>query len=277
MKNNLSNFNFGLALSDHKNKDRFTNKYYENSLDENYPIKNFNEVSVNSSNPNLSRNGHRQRMRRTYLLGGMENAPDHNLLELFLSIIIPQKDVKQLAYDLINRFGSLEGVLNADANQLMNVSGIGESAAVGIKMVVELNKRVITNRNKNVTDLNCSSEAIAYCANLLKYEKTEKLYMISLNNDGSIINLHLIGEGNANTAPSNTREILESAIIDKASGVLFTHNHPGGSSKASDADLNFSVSIDKLLQSVDINVIDHIIIGNDEPFSLRMSFMKDEW
>lgn len=123
MGNNLSNFNFGLALSDHKNKDRFTNKYYENSLDENYPIKNFNEVSVNSSNPNLSRNGHRQRMRRTYLLGGMENAPDHNLLELFLSIIIPQKDVKQLAYDLINRFGSLEGVLNADANQLMNVSG----------------------------------------------------------------------------------------------------------------------------------------------------------
>lgn len=277
MKNNLSNFNFGLALSDHKNKDRFTNKYYENSLDENYPIKNFNDVSVNSSNPNLSRNGHRQRMRRTYLLGGMENAPDHNLLELFLSIIIPQKDVKQLAYDLINRFGSLEGVLNADANQLMNVSGIGESAAVGIKMVVELNKRVITNRNKNVTDLNCSGEAIAYCANLLKYEKTEKLYMISLNNDGSIINLHLIGEGNANTAPSNTREILESAIIDKASGVLFTHNHPGGSSKASDAGLNFSVSIDKLLQSVDINFIDHIIIGNDEPFSLRMSFMKDEW
>ena len=45
MKNNLSNFNFGLALSDHKNKDRFTNKYYENSLDENYPIKNFNEES----------------------------------------------------------------------------------------------------------------------------------------------------------------------------------------------------------------------------------------
>ena len=63
--------------------------------------------------------------------------------------------------------------------------------------------------------------------------------MITLNNDGSIINIHLIGEGNANTAPSNTREILEAAIIDKASGVLFTHNHPNGSSKASDADLNF--------------------------------------
>ena len=75
-------------------------------------------------------------MREVYLAGGMQNAPDHNLLELFLSIIIPQKDVKELAYALINRFGSLEGVLNADANQLMTVNGIGQSAAVGIKMVV---------------------------------------------------------------------------------------------------------------------------------------------
>ena len=64
------------------------------------------------------------------------------MLELFLSIIIPQKDVKELAYALINRFGSLEGVLNADANQLMTVNGICQSAAVGIKMVVELNKEL---------------------------------------------------------------------------------------------------------------------------------------
>lgn len=277
MKIDMSKFDFGRALSDYGDEGKFTNKYYQNSLDKNFPVNDFNNAGVQSNNPKLSRNGHRQRMRQSYLLGGMENAPDHNLLELFLSIIIPQKDVKELAYDLINRFGSLEGVLNADANQLMTVNGIGESAAVGIKMVVELNKRVVSNRNKNVTNLNCSTEAIAYCANLFKYEKVEKLYMISLNNDGSIINVHLIGEGNANTAPSNTREILEAAIIDKASGVVFTHNHPGGSSKASDADLNFSVSIDRVLKNVDINFIDHIIIGKDKPFSLRMSFMQDEW
>ena len=254
MKFDMSKFDFGSALCDYNDKDKFTNKYYQNSLDKNFPAKDFNNVSVESNNPKLSRNGHRQRMREVYLAGGMQNAPDHNLLELFLSIIIPQKDVKELAYALINRFGSLEGVLNADANQLMTVNGIGQSAAVGIKMVVELNKRVANNRNKNVDNLNCSSEAIAYCSNLFKYEKVEKLYMITLNNDGSIINIHLIGEGNANTAPSNTREILEAAIIDKASGVLFTHNHPNGSSKASDADLNFSVSIDKVLKNVDINL-----------------------
>ena len=161
MKIDMSKFDFGRALSDFNDKDRFTNKYYQNSLDKNFPTKDFNTVSVESNNPKLSRNGHRQRMREVYLAGGMQNSPDHNLLELFLSIIIPQKDVKELAYALINRFGSLEGVLNADANQLMTVNGIGQSAAVGIKMVVELNKRVANNRNKNVDNLNCSSEAIA--------------------------------------------------------------------------------------------------------------------
>ena len=63
--------------------------------------------------PELEREGHRSRMRNTYINGGMENAPDHNVLELFLSVIIPRKDVKELSYSLINTFGSLEGVLNA--------------------------------------------------------------------------------------------------------------------------------------------------------------------
>ena len=230
-------------MSDPKDKNRFTNKYYQNSLDSNFVARNFDELNVNSKKPNLSRNGHRQRMRQSYLNGSMENMPDHNLLELFLSIIIPQKDVKELAYALINKFGSLEGVLNADAQQLMTVNGIGEAAAVGIKMVVELNKRVMKNKNKNVLNLNCCDEAVNYCKNILCYEKVEKLIMITVNNDGSIINTHTIGTGNANSSSANQRQILENAIIDHASGVIFAHNHPSGSSKPSDADVNFSIPI----------------------------------
>lgn len=271
MNDYLKGIDFRKAMSDSKDKNRFTNKYYQNSLDSNYVARNFDELNVNSQKPNLSRNGHRQRMRQSYLNGSMENMPDHNLLELFLSIIIPQKDVKELAYALINKFGSLEGVLNADAQQLMNVNGIGEAAAVGIKMVVELNKRVMKNKNQNVLNLNCCEEAVNYCKNILCYEKVEKLIMITINNDGSIINTHTIGTGNANSSSANQRQILENAIIDHASGVIFAHNHPSGSSKPSDADVNFSMTIGTTLSDIGINFIDHIIIGNDEPFSLRMS------
>ena len=271
MNDYLKGIDFGKAMSDSKDKNRFTNKYYQNSLDSNYVARNFDELNVNSQKPNLSRNGHRQRMRQSYLNGSMENMPDHNLLELFLSIIIPQKDVKELAYALINKFGSLEGVLNADAQQLMTVNGIGEAAAVGIKMVVELNKRVMKNKNQNVLNLNCCEEAVNYCKNILCYEKVEKLIMITINNDGSIINTHTIGTGNANSSSANQRQILENAIIDHASGVIFAHNHPSGSSKPSDADVNFSMTIGTTLSDIGINFVDHIIIGNDEPFSLRMS------
>ncbi len=267
----IDGIDFGTAMCDKEDKDRFTNKYYQNSLDKNYVARNFDELNVNSKKPNLTRYGHRQRMRTLYLNGGMENVPDHNLLELFLSIIIPQKDVKDLAYELINTFGSLEGVLNADAKQLMKVNGIGESAAVGIKMIVELNKRVMKNKNNNVINLNCCDEAINYCRNILSCEKVEKLIMITVNNDGSIINTHTISTGNANTSTGNQRDILEHAILDHASGVLFAHNHPSGSSEPSEADFNFSVLLGSLLKDVNVNFIDHIIIGKDKPFSLRMS------
>ena len=64
MKIDMSKFDFGSALSDYNDKNRFTNKYYQNSLDKNFPVNDFNNLSVESNNPKLSRNGHRQRMRQ---------------------------------------------------------------------------------------------------------------------------------------------------------------------------------------------------------------------
>ncbi|MCM1114450.1 MAG: helix-hairpin-helix domain-containing protein, partial [Clostridium sp.] len=84
--------------------------------------------------PELGRNGHRQRMRNQFLLDRMENAPDHNLLELYLTIAIPQKDVKPLAYALINSFGSLEAVFSASPEELMAIAGVGEVTAVAISL-----------------------------------------------------------------------------------------------------------------------------------------------
>ena len=104
--------------------------------------------------PELEREGHRSRMRNTYINGGMENAPDHNVLELFLSVIIPRKDVKELSYSLINTFGSLEGVLNADVRDLMQVKGIGESTAVAISLIKDLYKRASLNRNCRIKSFN---------------------------------------------------------------------------------------------------------------------------
>lgn len=89
----------------------------------------------------ISRDGHRARMRAAYLQGGGDAMPDHQLLELLLSISIPRKDVKPIAYALINRFGSLEQVFAAGAADLQQVPGVGEQTAVQILLVRDLNRR----------------------------------------------------------------------------------------------------------------------------------------
>lgn len=105
------------------------------------------------------------------------------LLELLLSISIPRKDVKPIAYALINRFGSLEQVFAAGAADLQQVPGVGEQTAVQILLVRDLNRRIRQNQNKPVKHLTDAAQSCAYFANLLRDKTTEQVYLVTL--DGS--------------------------------------------------------------------------------------------
>ena len=88
-------------------------------------------------NVQYGRSGHRQRMRESYLASGTEHMADHQILELYLSLVIPRHDVKETAYNLMNTFGSLEGVFNAEVTDLKEVKGIGENTAILISLLKE--------------------------------------------------------------------------------------------------------------------------------------------
>ncbi len=212
----------------------------------------------------ISRYGHRQRMRDLYLSGGMEDAPDHNLLELFLSLVIPQKDVKPLAYDLINKFGSIENVVNADPYELMNVKGIGESAAVAISLIRSINKRIVKNKNENVVMINSKKAAVDFCKNILQEETVEKFLLITLTNSGAVINHHIVFTGNVQSIKFDMRRFLELVLRDNAAGVIIAHNHPNGSSKPSMADNKITSDIIGSLRQLGIYVIEHVIVGSED-------------
>lgn len=212
----------------------------------------------------LNRNGHRERMRNLYLSGGMENAPDHNLLELFLSLVIPQKDVKPLAYELINTFGSLENVIYADPNELMKVKGVKQTTATALSLIKDINRRIVKNRNAGVTSITSSAAAVNYCVNILKEEPVEKFVLISLKNDGTIIHHHILESGDVNALKVDVREVMEYVLRDNAAGVIIAHNHPNGSSHPSAADISFTIEFRSLVRKLNINFIDHIIVGTDE-------------
>lgn len=221
--------------------------------------------------PDLQREGHRARMRNTYINGGMDNAPDHNVLELFLSVLIPRKDVKELSYSLINCFGSLDGVLNADVRDLIQVKGIGESTAVAISLVKDLYKRASLNRNNRIKTINKVEDCFEYCRNLFTADVVENAYLITLDNLNNIINCHCVGAGSANQTDVDDKKLVATAIRDNAVSVIITHNHPDSSAEPSMLDMQYSIKLSQMLEFVGIKLLDHIIVGSDGCISLRHS------
>ena len=107
--------------------------------------------------------GHRQRLRERFRAQGLSGFAEHEVLELLLTYAIPQKDVNPLAHALLERFGSLAAVLEADAGELMRVPGVGENAATLIALMPELfgsYQRSLLGDRPVITTF---QEAVRYC------------------------------------------------------------------------------------------------------------------
>lgn len=217
----------------------------------------------------LSRYGHRQRMRNNYLKNGTTAMEDHQILELFLSLVIPQKDVKPLAYDLINHFGSLEAVFNASAQQLMEINGIGECTAVALSLVNDINCRVNANHNQIITHLDNSQKARDYVKNAIGSSRFEQVIVITLNNDLAILGCHCVSDGTVNCATVQPKKVVECVIKDNASSVIIAHNHPNGDPTPSMADLNFTLEVLGILRKIGVNLNDHIVACAHKALSLN--------
>ena len=206
----------------------------------------------------ISRDGHRARMRAAYLQGGGDAMPDHQLLELLLSISIPRKDVKPIAYALINRFGSLEQVFAAGAADLQQVP------AVQILLVRDLNRRIRQNQNKPVKHLTDATQSCAYFANLLRDKTAEQVYLVTLDGSAKILQTHAVGSGSVNLAAVDQRTLMEHILRDNANAVMLAHNHPGGKAQPSAQDLEFTI-----LRSIHVQLLDHIIVSPTDTYSMR--------
>lgn len=214
-------------------------------------------------------------MRESFLINEMENLPDHNLLELFISGVIKRCDVKQLSYDLLNEFGSLENVFKASPNDLMRVKGVGEILAVELSLVNTLQKRIELNKNQNVKSIAKMSEAVSFCRNRLSAENVEKVLMITLDDKGKILGDYIISKGTVNESYISKRDAVGIALKDNATNVILSHNHPNSDSSPSAADIDMTLSFRKLLSDVGITLLDHVVIGeNDESLILNSKIFK---
>ncbi|MCL2058854.1 MAG: DNA repair protein RadC [Oscillospiraceae bacterium] len=212
--------------------------------------------------------GHRQRMKDRFLSEGMDAFSVFQVLEMLLFFGVPHKDTNGLAHALLERFGSLSGVFNASHHELLEVPGLGPHAATLICMVPGLARRYATDRWKDKTQITDSKKAAAYAASLFVGVEYEVFYMICLDSQNHVIMPVLISRGTINEAMVYPRAIIENALRHKASVVILTHNHPGGSTEPSAADAHMTKRLTAALETISVNVMDHIIIAGKNYTSL---------
>lgn len=218
---------------------------------------------------NISREGHRQRLRETFLTSGADAMHDHNLLELLLTYAIPRKDVKDIAYALLNEFGTLENVFRADIASLQKVNGMGEYSAVLFKLIGAIEKRIAFNRTQSVTTLTEPETVKSYYQNLFAQEQVEKIYVTTLDNTCRVLGSYVCGEGTVNTSNMDLRRVVEYVVHDSATALIVAHNHPRGTCRPSQADVHFTMQLRDYLLQLGVHLLDHVVVGQDDVLSMR--------
>ena len=213
--------------------------------------------------------GHRERLRDSFLTHGLDSFHELQALELLLFYAIPRRDTNPIAHALLDRFGSLDGVFAASEQELCEVPGIGRNAAALLLLVPQIIKRSRVAAASEAKYIRNGREAAEYLRPRLDTEREEVAMMICLDAQMAVINCVEIARGTVNMVDFSVRRVVEIAMKSKASYVVLAHNHPDGSPRMSREDSAVTSRVFKALELVNIRLFDHIIVAGDEYASIN--------
>ncbi len=213
--------------------------------------------------------GHRARKKEQFRTHGLDAFADHEALELLLFYAIPRVDTNPVAHRLIERFGSLDGVLSAPPEELEKVDGVGESAATLLSLILPLVRRSRMTASKKPVILGTTQAAGEYFVDLFFGMREERLYEACLDAKGKLLRCAKVADGSVDAVSVNIRVIVENALKCGASAVVLSHNHPSGVALPSADDNATTLAVYDALRTVDIRLLDHIIVADDDFVSIR--------
>ncbi len=213
--------------------------------------------------------GHRQRLRQRFLSGGADAMPDYELLELILFTTIPRRDVKPLAKQLIKKFGSFAGVIQADVQELKKIDGIGQAAAVGLKTVRAGALRLSQQELQDRPVIGSWQALIDYCHAAMARSDREEFRILFLDKKNKLIRDEVMSKGTIDHAPVYPREVVKRALELGATAIILVHNHPSGDPTPSTDDIRMTKRIRDAANGVDLKLYDHIIIARQGHASLK--------
>lgn len=206
--------------------------------------------------------GHRGRLRDRFLERGLDGFTDTEVLELLLTFGSPRSDCKEQARSLIDSFGSLSSVLEAPAQSLMMVKGVGEKNSFAIRFVQSVARRYLQERLKGKRYLHSAKEVTEFLQHALRGLKKEVFMAIFLDASHAIIDSKIIAEGTINVNTIYPRELVIKALEMHAVALIIAHNHPSGSLSPSTQDIHLTRTLFVICTWLQIQLLDHLIIGD---------------
>jgi len=213
--------------------------------------------------------GHRKRVKQKFKETGFIGWHDYEIVELALTYAIPHRDTKPLAKKLIEHFKTLDAIFNADINDLNAIKGISEHTALFIRLIYDIALKMLEKKMYTINLVASPEDGYNYLKLLLEHKPDEEFVALFLNNKNCVIAHETIQRGTVDETIIYPRKIAERALYHHATGVVIAHNHPAGSLIPSDNDKKVTKSIKDALRTVDITLLDHILIGKNGYYSWK--------
>lgn len=215
---------------------------------------------------------HRNRVLDDFIKNGFDiHTPPHKILEFLLFYCIQRKDTNPLAHEMINKYGSLSGVLDAPLEELASMKEMSLRSAALLKLIIPLSNIYSFDKAHNVKSFGSLSQIDEYLFDRMRNYNTEKMAILLLNADGSFKSFDILFEGTVDSVSVSVRDIIKTCLDKGGVIAALAHNHPSGVAIPSMEDTTITERIATALSNVGLRLIDHVIVVNNDYVSMAES------
>lgn len=207
---------------------------------------------------------HRKRMKARFREKGLDGFSDHEVLELLLFFAIPRVNTNETAHLLLNRFGTLSGVIEASHDELMSVKGIGENSATLINLLSQFTRRYELDRSRPRDSFSSMESVGNYLINHFIGATREHVELLLFDAKMHMIDHVTVHEGAVNSSDVNPERIAEIVFSGRASCFVLAHNHPGGKCVPSDEDIIVTKKLKAAFTPFNVRMLDHFLVCGGE-------------
>lgn len=209
-----------------------------------------------------------ERPREKLLARGATSLSDAELLAIFLRTGVRGRSAVDLARYLLQQFGSLRALLEADLRRFSTEPGLGPAKFTQLQAVMEMSRRHLAERLRRDSVLESPQAVKDYLKAELRHEPHEVFGCLFLDSKHRVLAFEVLFRGSIDSASVYPRQVIKRSLAHNAAALILCHNHPSGVSEPSQSDVILTRRLKTALELVDVRVLDHFIIGDGEPLSM---------